>query len=808
MLTRRGEVKLLDFGVAKLIGQTGLTQTGQTLGTIAYMAPEQVNGGGADERTDIWSLGVVLYEMLAGRPPFSGDNALAVLNAVANTEPPAIEMACPGLPSGVAGVVRNAMQRSRERRYASAHDLLSDLERCSPAAAAQTATVTQAPTAPAPAVHAPRSRRARMLAPALAALLIFAIVAAWWWRAESRLRGARAQLATIATMIQQEDNAAAYRLLRELEPLLAGDPAFEAHKNNLLMPFSLTTTPPGAELELKGYDEPNADWMRLGTSPITDGRGAPAYFRWRVSKPGFATFEGADEFGMAELNFALQREGTIPERMVHVPGRPVSLPGGASVELPDFFLDKFEVTNREFKRFVDAGGYGRREFWQEPFLEGGREVSADDAFKRFRDATGRPGPATWELGAYPPGQDEFPVGGISWYEAAAYARFVGKQLPTAHHWLRAAAFGINSDIVRHSNFSGKAVARVGAYPGLGAFGTYDMAGNVKEWCWNAQDDKRYTMGGAWNEPVYLFREPASVSPFDRSPTNGLRLVTPKNAAPLPEPLLAPIRWLARDYSRETPASDETFKLFAGLYAYDPAPLAAKVESTDESHEHWRRERVSFAAAYGEERIPAYLFLPRRAKPPFQTVVYFPHSGGTLLRSFEPSEMVYLGFIVKAGRALLVPMYRGTYERRLATAPAGPAARRDLLLQQMKDLRRAVDYLESTTPSPSPRRRNRCSACSGPPRRTSGTCCTTAGTSFRSPVSSRTRWTGWTRISGRHPEEKTAAFLRPSTLLEVSASRAAQLHLAEGEDRVRAGLAPLRRLREEVLRVSSEAEVPR
>ena len=87
ILTPKGEVKLLDFGIAKLPGQTALTRTGTTVGTVAYMAPEQIAGHGADERTDTWALGVVLYEMLAGGLPFGGGNELAIMRAIADTEP-------------------------------------------------------------------------------------------------------------------------------------------------------------------------------------------------------------------------------------------------------------------------------------------------------------------------------------------------------------------------------------------------------------------------------------------------------------------------------------------------------------------------------------------------------------------------------------------------------------------------------------------------------------------------------------------------------------------------------------------------
>jgi eukaryotic-like serine/threonine-protein kinase len=87
MLTRDGLVKVVDFGIAKLMGRDAITRTGIALGTVAYMAPEQVLGHAVDHRADLWALGVVLYEMLAGRPPFAGDHPLAVANAVAGSTP-------------------------------------------------------------------------------------------------------------------------------------------------------------------------------------------------------------------------------------------------------------------------------------------------------------------------------------------------------------------------------------------------------------------------------------------------------------------------------------------------------------------------------------------------------------------------------------------------------------------------------------------------------------------------------------------------------------------------------------------------
>ena len=119
------------------------------------------------------------------------------------------------------------------------------------------------------------------------------------------------------------------------------------------------------------------------------------------------------------------------------------------------------MSNCAFKRFVDEGGYRRPELWPEPFLNEGRMMTFDTAMAQFRDATGRPGPATWEMGLYVAGRDDHPVAGVSWYEAAAYARWAGKSLPTIYHWSRAADHTLSADIVPASNFGGKSLLPTG-----------------------------------------------------------------------------------------------------------------------------------------------------------------------------------------------------------------------------------------------------------------------------------------------------------------------------------------------------------
>ena len=122
-MTKSGVVKILDFGLAKLAGSEGVTQTGTTVGTVAYMSPEQARGQEVDHRTDIWSLGVVLYEMLAGTPPFQGETLAAVVHATLEYRQPPLS----GASSPVQGAVTRALSKDKAQRYQAVTDLLAEL---------------------------------------------------------------------------------------------------------------------------------------------------------------------------------------------------------------------------------------------------------------------------------------------------------------------------------------------------------------------------------------------------------------------------------------------------------------------------------------------------------------------------------------------------------------------------------------------------------------------------------------------------------------------------------------------------------
>jgi serine/threonine protein kinase/Tol biopolymer transport system component len=127
MLTGDGMVKILDFGIAKLAGAVGLTRTGSTVGTLAYMSPEQMRGRPVDPRIDLWALGVVLYEMLAGRRPFTGDSDAAQREAILTAAPEPLRALRPEVPPEVERIVAGLLAKDPEKRYPSADRLLADL---------------------------------------------------------------------------------------------------------------------------------------------------------------------------------------------------------------------------------------------------------------------------------------------------------------------------------------------------------------------------------------------------------------------------------------------------------------------------------------------------------------------------------------------------------------------------------------------------------------------------------------------------------------------------------------------------------
>ena len=341
------------------------------------------------------------------------------------------------------------------------------------------------------------------------------------------------------------------------------------------------------------------------------------------------------------------------------------LPGfehlGTLGEMNAFWIDRDEVTNAEYKRFVDAGAYRRREFAQDPFVEDGKAVDWEHAMARLVDSTG-PGPGRLDSGRTAGGRRS-PAGHGSELVRAASVRALCRQAAADDSSLgargRAAVCAVGGAVQQFRLARRRSGRRPTGAPHLWRRST--SAGNVKEWTsTDSGDGRRYILGGAWDEPIYTFNDPDVRALFDRGRTFGFRSVTYPTAPAAT--LLAPLPWLTRDYTREQPASDAVFEIYRRVYAYDRQPFTAKTLATAEIGDDVRRETVLIPAAYGAEQMKVFLFLPKRGTAPFETVILFPGSNVFRTRSIDQFPLINIDFLVKSGRAVAFPELKGTFDR--------------------------------------------------------------------------------------------------------------------------------------------------
>jgi len=744
MLTTRGEAKVMDFGLAKATTAEGadptlaetqsvLSTPGAVIGTLPYMSPEQVRGEPLDARSDIFSVGVLLYQMVAGRRPFDDSSSAAVASAILTREPSPLARFAPDTPQELERIVTKTLRKDAADRYQTAKDLLIDLRTLKEEFAFKARLESSGSGESAQhAFGAPRRRPSGRVAVAAGVSVVLALGGFLVWK-NAQVRQAKAQLQQIEALAQERRYFEAYDLATAVEAYLPADARLTGLMPTISDTISASTEPQGARVYLKRFSanesEAPSERRLVGTTPFTNVRIARGEYILSIEKEGYAPTErtisglttrvGSLTIMPPPVKIAqnLTVAAATPPRMVFVPGGNYRLvawsrPTDQRVALDPYFIDKYEVTNQEFKEFVNAGGYVRREFWKRPIVVGDKTITWEEAMKIFIDRTGLPGPRGWSNQNVPDGRADHPVTDVNWYEADAYAAFRGKQLPTVFEWEKAARNGTRGaagvsfmpwgvfypgdSLAARANFGNGTLPSTTGEFGMSPFGAYNMAGNVSEWTLNDSSDGFIATGGAWGDATYAFGQFGPRPGAFSSNKLGFRLVQHLKGT-TGDQGAARIE-LRSEIPSYSPTTTAAFAEWATHYNYDAkAPLDARIEERQETSE-WTREKISFNGA-GGERALAYLYLPHHVPRPVQVINYIPAGDvDNGFRRLTNSMDDRMSPFVKAGRAVFGVVLKGYIERLRpeGNAPPDPASVEylDRIINRLTDLRRGLDYLQT------------------------------------------------------------------------------------------------------------------
>jgi len=721
IVNREGYAKVLDFGLAKLRDIRGddaatlvKTKAGVSMGTLGYMAPEQIAGGDITPSADVFSLGVVLYEMLSGRRPFEGASSTDIVSAIVSKTPVSLHELRRDTPPKLEAVIVKALAKNASERYANAGELLEQLKQIS------RETMTS--------IARPRPKLSKPVIGAIAGVLVLAIVIAAVWMAArtKRVRSAEQSIKTAEKLLAERKLPEAYQNAMAAAAILPNDDRLRDVIARSSDKLTVESDPPGATVFLQRFKGP-AERVRAGTTPITVPHLPRTDYVVTLEKPGYATVSRPMSMTpffirgspaprpSPTVKLKLTEASKLPPGMVFVGGGDYRLigwsrPSERAIQLHDFLIDRCEVSNRDFEEFVRAGGYRRRELWKHPFVDSGKSVGFAEAMGRFHDTTGLPGPRSWSGGAPPAGREMHPVTDVTWFEAAAFAEWKGKKLPTIYQWEKAAMYtgatpngmtlpwgvvGEGVDATERANFLGKGTMPVDSMPfGMSPWGAHHMAGNVAEWCRNPKEPGSSFRGGSWNDAVYAFGQTGGYPAFFSSGTLGFRCI--KDLVPdrgdQGEFALSPSGF-APEYR---PVDDRAFAEIRSRYDYPKTPLNSRVIETVETRD-WKREKIAYEVA--GNTVFAYLYLPLGFRRPLQ-VIHFAPAGDVDegFRTLPASIEANLPPLIRGGRAVFSVLLEGYVGRPRPPGVEEPDSRSndyvDYVVRRVTECRRGLDYIET------------------------------------------------------------------------------------------------------------------
>jgi len=723
MLSDEGRIRVMDFGLAHIHGDPNISKKGSTPGTTAYMSPEQLRGEEVDFRADIWSLGIVLFEMLTGQPPFQGNFDQAIIYSILHEKPKSIKKLNPDVPDELEQVVLSCLEKDRNKRIQSADELLKRLKEI------QSNTTVRSSNRFSP----PRLKISKAGLVVSTIIIAVLIILAAFIPIKKIFNPVNIEDLTrqLDTLVSQRKYFAAYDLAKEYQNELKANPLFKELSLFIYDTLSIATEPEGAKVFLKRFDpsgqNPDNKGEYAGVTPINNFLVARGDYLVTLEKEGYSTIQRiASSYPIIKeypvprrgvnLSAVMVKANQIDSNMVFVPGGEYTIVSWSLYDLPsvrlnDFHIDKYEVSNSEYKEFIIAGGYLKKEFWKHPFIKDGKEIPWEDAIKFFVDRSQLPGPRNWINQDYPESKGNNPVTDITWYEASAYAEFRSKSLPTVYQWEKAARNGVVNyqamslpwgmvysmdNVNERANFNRKGTEPVDKYEfGISAFGCYNMAGNVKEWCLNNSSNGFSITGGSWEDIYYVYGDFGSFPGFYSSGSIGFRCV--KNVIPVENDPGAAFINNNFEVPTYNSVSEAEYKRLTTYYKYDKKPLNEKVVSREEK-QFWIEEKIEFDCPLGD-RISGFLFLPKNFQEPFQCIVWDSHSAVYDLGAPAnwTAEILFSG-IVKAGRALFVLVPKGSPSRHWDYGeqypPLSTVLYRDRVIHWVTESSIGLDYLST------------------------------------------------------------------------------------------------------------------
>jgi len=313
MVDQEGNARIMDFGIARSLKTDGITTTGVMIGTPDYMSPEQAEAKEVDQRADLYSLGITLYEMVTGSVPFKGDSAFSIAFKHKTEKPPSPKEINVHIPEGLNRLILKCIEKDKEKRYQSAEELLSDLsnlEKDLPTK--EIAPAERKPTAL--KKIAVKFSMKKVFIPTLIFLaLVLCLAAIWFFTRSAKIRWAKEQ--AIPEIIQHIDNknyAAAFQLAREAEKYISKNPGLTKLWSEMSRRISIQTTPSGADVYIKDERASDSEWEYLGLSPIESIKIPIGFFRWKIEKERYEIVEEVNSGSSGLLRFKLDEEGSAP----------------------------------------------------------------------------------------------------------------------------------------------------------------------------------------------------------------------------------------------------------------------------------------------------------------------------------------------------------------------------------------------------------------------------------------------------------------------------------------------------------------